>query len=376
MSEDDFFSSKRPWSRIKDAILGSYMSPYIAKLARLGGNQSRRILIIDAFAGPGKFDDGTPGSPLIICQAAERYAKDNYEAIFINLEDDHHIKLSALLDHAGYRNAKAIHGDSRQILKQFHSRLDEPLTVFLYMDPFGLKDASFDLIRPFIERNPDYSTELLINLQAPALHRLAARKAFSENPDSKVVQGLHETLSQVLGGYYWKESMLYEELTPREREEHVIEGYRALLSSTNYLTYSGACPVQESRDSRAKYYMIFASRHLDAMKLFNDEMIKAFEQYMNSREFSGTLLADMRWQDWRDLEEVKKVVLSYIRLHSGRSREQLWGMIVQDYFLRFTSSEYKKSINDLVKEGLVSSPTPRKTYRLNDECILYAGQAS
>ncbi len=288
MTTEDFFSNKRPWSKIKDTILGSYMSPYFAKLSRV---QNRKILIIDAFAGPGRFEDGQPGSPLIICQAAERYAKNNYEAIFINLDESHHEQLSAILKQANYHGAKAIHGDSRNIIKQLHSRLDEPLTIFLYMDPFGLKDASFDLIRPFIERNPDYSTEILVNLQAPALHRFAARKAFLENRNSEQVNGFHTTLSQVLGGDYWKQPMLYEQLSARKREQQVVEGYCSLLSSTNYLIHTGACPVQESRDRRTKYYMIFASRHIDATKLFNDNMIKAFEQHMNNREFSDTLFA-------------------------------------------------------------------------------------
>lgn len=290
MSEEDFFSSKRPWSRIKDAILGSYMSPYFAKLSRV---PNRKFLVIDAFAGPGRFEDGQPGSPLIICQAAEKYARDNYEAIFINIAEEHHQKLSSILQRANFRNAKAVHGDSRDVLREIHSRLDEPLTVFLYMDPFGLKETSFDLMRPFIERNPDYSTEILVNLQAPALHRLAARDAFSENPDSETIRSFHRTLSQVLGGDYWKRPMLHDELPAREREETVIRGYRELLSSTNYLRYTGACPIQQSRSSRAKYYMIFASRHLDATKLFNDEMLKAFEQYMNKQEFGDTLFAEM-----------------------------------------------------------------------------------
>ena len=43
---DDFFEGKRPWSVIKDEILGAYMSPYIAKVNRL----KRRILLIDGYA--------------------------------------------------------------------------------------------------------------------------------------------------------------------------------------------------------------------------------------------------------------------------------------------------------------------------------------
>ena len=63
-----FFAGKRPWSIIKDQVLENYMSPYIAKINKLG----RPLLLIDGYAGPGVFEDGKPGSPLIICQAAEK----------------------------------------------------------------------------------------------------------------------------------------------------------------------------------------------------------------------------------------------------------------------------------------------------------------
>lgn len=373
MSTDEFFNKKRPWSRIKDAILGSYMSPYFAKLA----TRKEKILVIDAFAGPGKFGNNQPGSPLIICQAAQKYAPNNYEAIFINLDADYHLQLESILLAGGYKNAKAIHGDSKDILQRIHSRLDEPLTIFLYMDPFGVKDVNFDLIRPFIERNPKYSTEILINLQNPILHRMAARDKFLENPESDAILTFHRSLSRILGGDYWKQPMIFDEfLSPKERIEKVVRGYRDLLSSTNYLIHTGACPIQDSVDSEIKYHMIFASRHIDATKLFNENMIKAFQQYMSEKEFSGTLFSDMSWRDWRDLGELKKITLNYVKSYQGKTRMALWEIIVTDYFFRFSYAEYREAVNELIDEGKIYSPTPKPTKRLNDNCELYPVKGS
>jgi len=87
--EKTFFQGKRPWSKIKDQVLGSYMPGYLAKVAMLG----KPILLIDAFAGPGKFDDDSIGSPLILCNAAEKQAKNQYRAIFFNRDSAHHEQL-------------------------------------------------------------------------------------------------------------------------------------------------------------------------------------------------------------------------------------------------------------------------------------------
>ena len=367
MPHEDFFTGKRSWSTIKDAILGSYMSPYFANVKGL----PHRILIIDAFAGPGKFEDGSPGSPLIICKAAEKYARGRYEALFVNKERDHHEQLTRILEKFGCQGARAVLGDSRDVLRDMRERLSKPLTVFLYLDPFGVSEISFDLIRPFIDRRQDYSTEILVNLQMPIVHRLAAREAFRSNPNDSTVRSNHETLTSVLGGDYWKPIMLEGSLEAKEREKRVVEGYRSRLSSTGYLRFTGACPVQQSRTSQTKYYTIFASRHIKSTLLFNEAMLKAFESHMSKQEFEGTLFADMDWREWRSTTGLRDIIIRYVAASPGKTRQELWEMIVLDHFLRFTKSEYINSINELVRDGIIQSPTPRPTRKLNDRCVLY-----
>ena len=61
MPTNNFFEKKKDWSKTKDSILGSYLTPYFYKLLAY----HRPICYIDCFAGKGKFDDGNLGSPLI-----------------------------------------------------------------------------------------------------------------------------------------------------------------------------------------------------------------------------------------------------------------------------------------------------------------------
>lgn len=144
--EAGFFKGKRPWSKIKDQILGQYMPPYLAKVATLG----KPIILIDAFAGPGKFEDGSAGSPLIICQAAERRVRGSYQAIFVNREKEHHDQLSHVLSSfIEQKKAIPIHGTADELLAQVRGLLGDH-TIFLYLDPFGLKGCEFSVIEPFL----------------------------------------------------------------------------------------------------------------------------------------------------------------------------------------------------------------------------------
>jgi len=370
---DEFFEGKRPWSKIKDHVLISYLYPYIAKIMRKG----QPLLLIDAFAGPGVFDDGAAGSPLIMCQAAEKYAKGNYKAIFVNKDMAYHQKLGSILRKANFDGAAtSVLGNSQDLLRIVGQSLRSQ-SVFLYLDPFGLKDCEFSTLMPFLDRNANYSTEIIINLCAPILHRLAARDALAKgtaNPQQ--IQGWHDVLTRTLGGDYWQEALLTDNgMTPKQREQLVVEGYKKMLSKTGYLPFTGSCPVQATRDGRTKYYIIFASGHPDAMRLMNDGMCKAFNEYMNHQETEGTLFSDYAWSDWHDPTKLVDLVISYVNRYQGLSRSTLWLKIINDNFMRYTESEYKKAVKEAYEQKRILSSTligtpQRKTKSLNDDCIL------
>ena len=90
------------------------MTPYLVKV----NTRRQPILLIDGYAGPGIFGDDTFGSPIIMCEAAEKYAKGNYQAIFINNEKKYHEKLSAEIQRRGWAHtAVTLLGDSQLLLK-------------------------------------------------------------------------------------------------------------------------------------------------------------------------------------------------------------------------------------------------------------------
>src|SRR6266704_3579352 len=62
---DEFFRAKRPWSKVKDEIVAKYIACYLKTVQW----RNRPILIVDAFSGPGRFGDGSDGSPLIFLNA-------------------------------------------------------------------------------------------------------------------------------------------------------------------------------------------------------------------------------------------------------------------------------------------------------------------
>jgi len=141
-SERDFFKGKRPWSKIKDRVLGEYLVPYLRKVAKL----RKPIVIVDAFAGPGIFEDGSEGSPIIICKKAEEHSPDNYLAIFVNNNKRFHSELEKNLEpYKKKGKAITVYGDAKELLAELKDIVVEA-TLLIYLDPFGLKDCEFELL--------------------------------------------------------------------------------------------------------------------------------------------------------------------------------------------------------------------------------------
>lgn len=368
-TEASFFKGKRPWSNIKDQILGQYMPAYLAKVATLG----KPIILIDAFAGPGRFDDGAAGSPLIMCQAAEKRVPDKYLAIFVNHTKAHHDELAKVLSHfVDQKKAIPIHGSADTLLAKVREVLGDH-TVFLYLDPFGLKGCEFSVIEPFFRRERGYSTEVVINLSVPTMFRLAARNAVAagRSQEPRIV-AFHRRLTGVLGGDYWKEILWDDSSSTEAKAEKVMKVYREkILGDETPRAFSGSCPVREKTGSGIKYYVTFYSRHRDAMLLMNNAMCAAYHKRMHQAATDGTLFQNTHWKDGRGTHALESIILSAVREAPRKSRLELWVDIVQKEFMRFTDSEYKKAVSDLVNNKKLRFEDVRGTRRLNDEVRLY-----
>lgn len=369
---EDFFDEQKPWSRLKNRIVGSYMPPYLAKVARL----RKKIILVDAFAGPGRFLDGTSGSPIIICHAAERYAKGGYVAHFFNNNRSHHEALKELLDEKGIESAIPAFGDAIERIRQLISNLRDE-TLFLYIDPYGL-DCEFDSLRPLLERDKNSSTEILINLHMPISHRLGSRNAvLGKGPLDSRVQSYHNKLTRVYGGDYWAHDLILgDQANAKVRERDLVAHYRERLASTGYLAFTGACPIREKSESATKYFMVFASRHPDSMLIFNDEMCKSYNSYMDDQDSQDSLFSNLTWQDWRNPNELSELILTYLEDDIGRSRRDIWLRIVQKHFMHFTSSEYHSALSCLRRERSIECFTKNNeghlvpTGRLNDNTVI------
>ncbi len=92
-----FFKSKQAAAVLKHAILSKYIVPFTAKAGfRSDGN---RVVIVDGYAGRGRYEDGRPGSPALIAAAAQdtRLRGRSIECFFVEKREAEYTELCSML---------------------------------------------------------------------------------------------------------------------------------------------------------------------------------------------------------------------------------------------------------------------------------------
>ena len=104
-NQTDFFKELKPWARFKNFILDYYLGPYLIKIKEL----RRPILLVDCCSGPGKFQDGNIGSPLIMANHIQKIRERGVacKGIFIERNKKWHEELRQnLLPHNDFCEVK------------------------------------------------------------------------------------------------------------------------------------------------------------------------------------------------------------------------------------------------------------------------------
>jgi len=376
---DAFFKAKKPWSKVKDKIVGDYVRCYLKTVQHL----ERPILIVDGFSGPGRFGDDTPGSPLIICDSISATDKGRVGVgcLFADTHPGHRTALeSALADYIKRGVTKKPYNDCAEALTRA-LEAGTKATLFFYLDPYGIKDLEFDMVKQIYERDLRRSTEVLINFNFRTFMRMSGNWSYGDSASEvsrKVKAGKVDTVNRVMGGDYWLDIVTNPSLDKIAREDAVVNAYMDRVR--RFFPFVYAVPVCEKNeteyavpaDELARYHLIFGTRSGRAVWYMNDVALNALAPYFN--QFKDGLLFDMTPE--RRLpaprEQVKEEIVRAVS-EKPLLRPGIYEIVIPKFFMQYLRKDYGKMIDELTfKEGRLHpdrSTMHRKT-QLNDETLL------
>lgn len=377
--DSSFFRSKRPWSRYKDFLLQSYIDPYIPKVA----SQKRPIVIVDCFAGRGRFDDGEPGSPVIIADAIKKWREKQIDVrgMFIEADCGNFASLEQVLVPYG-SCCTPLRGSFDTRLEEL-AQVAERNTLFLYVDPYSVRGLLFEPMNRVYRQitRSRSSVEILLNLNVAIFMRwaLAALQRHAEIPvesdglefqaDDPEASVERKTLSEIAGGDYWIPIASDDGLDFSGKLAAFLEMYveRMLAAFPYVCTYWVKAKYHHQVP---KYVLIFATRSSHGVRLMNDFMCQARRDFV-AGQFTDHRLFDCTPADELvDQGKLREDILAVMRT-AGRPMQRpdiRVQLMLRGFFGRLKQGEINKVIGEQLKEGSMISSTGK--IRISDEVLL------
>ena len=174
----------------KHLVLQHYMGAWLPIMSRWNG----RVLFIDAFAGPGEYSRGEPGSPVIALRSlinhrAKGQMQSEINYLFIENDSDRYEHLTNVLDglkeqippKCKYEIIKSTFDDTlTQVLDSIDEQKAYLAPAFVMIDPFGVTGTPMSLIGRIFE-NP--KSEIYISFMYRDINRFKTHPSFEKHLD-------------------------------------------------------------------------------------------------------------------------------------------------------------------------------------------------
>ena len=349
----DFFQQKKDWSKYKDLILDYYLKPYLNKVALL----RQPIAVVDCFAGPGRFDDGEIGSPLIILENLRLLHQRGVDvsAVYIEKNPELFQRLSENVSGADVPT-KTLLGSFRDHVAQI-SALARDHTVFIYVDPIKPKQLLFDDLKGVYDQlQTGQSVETLINFMSKGFFR-----GVRGSKDRMLVDGVIQkdyplvvNWNEIAGGEYWQKVVFDESLSTSERIDRLAGNYAEKLGQ--WFRWVLVYAIREKYENRwPKYHLIFGSRSNDGVDLMNRAMVKARREFVGARFVEGMLFDNQPAEEVVDPQKVQEAVIAVARTQGKTTWEILRAYATISNPSMYTDSEFNRAIKQAIQNGRLGS---------------------
>ena len=316
----------------KHMVLHHYMGAWLPILTSWNG----LVLFIDAFAGPGEYSGGEPGSPVIALRALiDHRDRDRIRSevnyFFIEKDEARSKHLEEVLGELQPSlppncNYEVINSTFDETLKGVLDNIDQQnarlAPAFVMIDPFGVSETPMRLIGRILE-NP--KSEVYISFMYESINR------FKEHPS------FERHLDDLFGCPEWRQGIALPD--GKERKEFFYNLYR------NQLKRNGARYVvhfELYEGERLVYAIFFGTKHLDGCDKMKQAIWKV-DPFGDFRFHGGQLgqltlgesvtvdfgLLEKTLQDrfaskgWQRIEDVEDFVKSDATdFHSGHLRRK------------------------------------------------------
>lgn len=366
-SPKDVVWAIEPHTRAKHEILKRYLQAWFPIMAQRNG----RIIMLDGFAGPGEYIDGSIGSPLIALQTLlnhEVALSYGSEVVFYFIEVDtaRYKHLEQLLQHA-YPDGTLPSVITWHIV---NDRFDEHLSIllddldgarsriaptFAFIDPFGYSHTPMSVISRLMDHP---MCEVLVNVMYEEANRFLSWENTANDSH----------LDRLFGSHDWR-GIRESSLPPEERERRIHDLYARQLEQVGGATYVRGFRMR-NKSNRTDYYLFFGTKSLVGLDKMKHAMWKIDPS--GAYDFSDTTNPNQAvlFTPEPDAIILRREIITMFTGQTATVRQ------VEDFVIAktaFHSGHYKHILKSMEREGrliAVLPPAKRKSGTYPDKSML------
>lgn len=355
MADQSFFDESKENSLVKAEIVAKYFWAWAKVIMPTAKKWSNKIAYIDLFSGPGRYQDGSKSTPLLILESA--IANPDMSQMLVTLFNDkdenntqslqqaiESIPDINRLTHKPILLNKEVGEEIFQAIQKIKS-----VPTLFFIDPWGYKGLSLQLIGGVIK---DWGCDCIFffnyNRINMGLNNLAVDKHMNSLFGQERANALREKLKLK---------------QPHERELFIVEEISQALKEIGGNYVLPFC-FKNDMGTRTSHHLIFVSKNVRGYSIMKEIMAKessSTEQGVPSFEYNiATLLQPLLFDLSRPLDDLENMLLDefagqtltmeeiYNRHHVGK---------------RYISKNYKDALRKLEQQGQIIVEPPASQRR-------------
>jgi len=364
---DEYWDERRLPSVFKHDLLRRYLPIYSGKTG--SRSEGKAFVYLDGYAGRGRYEDGTPGSPEQIMRVAENQRRlgINHQLFFYEQDRKSFDVLAAVVSEYQQRGVRASVLREDTILG-----LDDVLQaaagvpLFLFLDPCGIGLPFPALTRALTGSRTAIwpPTEVLLNFSLEAVRRIGGLVTVANSPEASLVR-----LDESLGGDWWREH--FEHGVTDEAVGLVVAGFVDRMERATRMRVQ-TIPVRRAPTHKPVYHLVFGTRSPLGVWHFGDAVARATETWWNTLDaqevekqdaagqsalFTVTEMVRPRLEDV-EAEATGQIANNIARLMAQRGSFRVGDLpeeVFGDYYGRVRETVIRAAIKELYRRGLTSN---------------------
>jgi three-Cys-motif partner protein len=353
---DDFFTERADQSEVKARIVMKYFITWAGIIGRR--SRSDKIAYIDLYAGPGRYEDGSASTPLmVLTEVLNKPALQDVLVAIFNDKDENHTatlenEIAALRGINKLKHKPQVESAEVDEALAEYFKTAQLIPTFSFIDPFGYKGLSLELVSALVK---DWGSDCLFFFNYSRINAGINNPLVTEHMEALFGKGNLRQLRE----------RLQPGTAPREKVilEHLVRAMRDAGADHTF--------AFRFRDKgRTTHYLIFVSKHPLGYELIKeimapessqeDQGVPSFE-YWPAVQGSGNLFP----QALNDLENSLVVEFAGKRISMADLYHQ------HSLGKPYIKKNYKDALLNLERDGrITANASKRKANTFADKVMV------